>query len=408
MTRSSWSVPETVIVQTIRNRLDELGSESETDSKSESTSNSEFDTKPQPILATIVDVEGSAYRRPGAKMLIEETGVGIGAITAGCLEDELVRAAATVRETGDPELVTYDLMEDDDDIWGLGVGCNGIIEVLLEPLSPSYRPVIEAFEAGRDIAVCTVLTDGDSMGRGDRLFYHPDEERFRTSDGSSPPPQWPTDPLTEPATTLSGKGKGDVLEVECKEDGQRYEVFIDGVAAPAELLILGTGHDVGPLTELGVKNDFRVTVVSFRGGVDVADRFPEADRTVTTSPATLIEDVRITDRTYAVIMTHNFIDDQLALESLLESPAPYIGLMGPHERFGQMLEAFEDDGWRPTEAELKRVYTPIGLDLGGGSPYQIAHSIVAEMMVVDTDRQPGHLRDRKGHIHERVELEASQ
>ncbi len=402
MTRSSWSVPETTVVQTIRDHLH--------DDRKDPT-----EAATTPVLATIVDVEGSAYRRPGAKMLIDEDGFGVGAITAGCLEDELVRAAANVRESGRPELVTYDLMEDDDDVWGLGVGCNGIIDVLLEPLTDAYAPVIAAFEGGRDVAACTVLTNGESLSRGERAYYLPDEGHFTTPDGKAVSADWPTDALTEAASTLAASGKSDVLECpvgdETQNQGQdqdqtqTLEIFVDGVAAPAELVIFGTGHDVGPLTELGVKNDFRVTVVSFRGGIDVDDRFPDADRSVTTSPGKILEDVELDDRTYAVVMTHNFIDDQLTVEALLESPVPYIGLMGPHERFTEMLEAFESDGWQPTAADLERIYTPIGLDLGGGSPYQIAHSIVAELLVVDNDRQPVHLRERDGHIHERVTLE---
>ena len=129
MTQSNWSVPETEVVQRIRDRLDA----DKTD-----------------VLATVVNVEGNAYRRPGAKMLLDEGGTGVGSITAGCLEDELVKVGREVRETGRPELVTYDLMEDDeDDVWGMGVGCNGVIEVLLEPLTETYRPAVEAFFDGR-------------------------------------------------------------------------------------------------------------------------------------------------------------------------------------------------------------------------------------------------------------------
>ena len=105
-------------------------------------------------------------------------------------------------------------------------------------------------------------------------------------------------------------------------------------------------------------------------------------------------------------MTHNFVDDRLAVETLLRSDAPYVGLMGPRERFDEMLEAFDDEGTTFSEAELASLYTPVGLDLGGGSPYQIAHSIVGEALAVSNDRTPGHLRQRDGTIHDRVDVDA--
>lgn len=378
MTQSNWSVPETEVVQRIRDRLETDGTD---------------------VLATIVDVEGNAYRRPGAKMLLDEGGTGVGSITAGCLEDELLKVGREVRETGRPELVTYDLMEDDeDDVWGMGVGCNGVIEVLLEPLTDTYRPAVEAFFSGRDVAVVTVLDGDGGLARGDRAYYHPDSDRLTAPDGSDAA-GWPVSALADPAAELAARGKADTVSI----DGT--EVFIDGLAAPDELVIFGTGHDVGPVTEFAAKNDFRVTVVGFRGAVDLADRFPAADQVVTTSPPTLADDLDLGDRTYAVVMTHNFVDDRLAVQSLLDAGVPYIGLMGPRERFEEMLEAFEEED-DPLPEDLSAVYTPVGLDLGGGSPFQIAHSIVAEALAVSNGRTPRHLKTREGPIHDRVDVES--
>lgn len=381
MTRSNWSVPETEVVQRIHERLEAEGTD---------------------VLATIVDVEGNAYRRPGAKMLLDEAGEGVGSITAGCLEDELLAAAGSVRESGRPELVTYDLMEDDEDVWGLGVGCNGIIDVLLEPLTDAYRPAVEAFADGRDVAVLTVLEGSGALERGDRAYYRPDEGVLATPDGE-PATEWPAD-LSGPAGGLAERGRADVLEVGSSED--RLEVFVDGLAAPTDLVVFGSGHDVGPVTELAATNDFRVTVVGFRGGVNLADRFPDADETLTTSPGTIDDELTLDGSTYAVVMTHNFVDDRLTIETLLDSSVPYVGLMGPHERFEEMLEAFADEGRTFDQAALSPLYTPIGLDLGGGSPYQIAHSIVAEILAVSNDRTPRHLRSREGHIHDRVTVDS--
>jgi xanthine dehydrogenase accessory factor len=381
MTAPTWSVPETEVVQRAGERID-----------------AEHDE--QDVLATIVDVEGNAYRRPGAKMLLEADGSGVGAITAGCLEDELLKAADSIRETGRPELVTYDLMEDDEDVWGLGVGCNGVIDVLLEPLDETYEPALDAFREGRDIGVLTVIEGNGDLSRGDRAYLNAESNRLEAPDGGD---DWPA-ALAPPAADLARSGKADLVTIET--DSGLLSVFIDGIAAPAELLVFGTGHDVGPVTEFAAKNDFHVTVVGFRGGVELAERFPAADDVVSTSPRDIATALELTDRTYAVVMTHNFLDDQLTVETLLASPVQYVGLMGPNERFEEMLDAFEDDGVSFDEGTVESLYTPIGLDLGGGSPYQIAHSIVAEILAVKNDREPGHLRQRTGHIHERVDTAA--
>jgi xanthine dehydrogenase accessory factor len=384
MTQSDWSVPETAVVQRIRDRLDA----DETD-----------------VLATIVDVEGNAYRRPGAKMLLDEGGTGVGSITAGCLEDELVAVGEEVRETGRPRLVTYDLMEDDEeDTWGLGVGCNGIIKVLLEPLNRTYRPAVEAFFDGRDVGIVTVLdSGGTAFEQGDRAYYHPADGALRTPEGDAAT-EWPSASLSGPAGELADRGSADTVTVDT-DDGE-LTVFIDGLAAPPELVVFGTGHDVGPVTEFAAKNDFRVTVVGFRGAVELEERFPAADRVVTTSPGTVGDDLDLDDSTYAVVMTHNFVDDRLTVEALLDADVPYVGLMGPRDRFEEMLDDFEAEGTSFSEDALSSLYTPVGLDLGGGSPFQIAHSIVAEALAVSNDRTPQHLKSREGAIHDRVDVES--
>ena len=389
---NNWSVPETEVVQRARERIEGGGGGD--------------------VLATIVAVTGNAYRRPGAKMLLDPEGGGVGAITPGCLEDELVKAAESVRERGRPELVTYDLMEDDEDsVWGLGVGCNGRFDVLLEPLDGGYAPAVEALDNGRDIGVLTVVDGAGPLELGDRAYVHPADLRLvvaadagaTNGDDDAEAADWP-ESLVAPAAELARSGKADTVTVETAAGP--VSVFVDGMAAPPELLVFGTGHDVGPVTELAAKNDFRVTVVGFRGAVDLAERFPAADETVTMSARDVGSDLDLTDRTYAVVMTHNFLDDQFAVEALLDAGVPYVGLMGPNERFEEMLEAFEEQGVSFDDDALEALYTPIGLDLGGGSPYQIAHSIVAEAMAVSNDRDPGHLREREGHIHDRIDADA--
>ena len=349
------------------------------------------------IVATIVRVEGSAYRRPGAKMLVNESGEGLGHITAGCLEDEVVELAADVLDSGETRIETYDLMEDDD-VWGLGVGCNGIIDVLVEPLDESYRPVVEAVDANESIGVLTVLS-GDATA-GAKAYYR--DGSLRTDDRF---PRWLAEAVDDAADALLADGGADSLTVDAEEN--QAEVFVDTITPAPEFVIIGSGHDVGPVVELADRVDFRVRVVGFRGGVDVAERFPRADVTGTLRPGEIRSELDLDEDTYCVVMTHNFVDDRLTVDELLRSDVPYVGLMGPRERFEEMLEEFSEEGRTFDDEELNRLHTPIGLDLGGGDPYQIAHSIVAEVLAIRNGRTPHHLKERKGRIHDRTRLDAS-
>jgi xanthine dehydrogenase accessory factor len=355
-----------------------------------------FDGDRRGVLATVISVEGSAYRRPGAKMVIPEDGSGIGHVTAGCLEDEVQRLAGEVLAAGEPRVERYDLMPEDgeEDVWGLGIGCNGVIEILLEPLDETYRPAVEAFSAGRDVGVLTVV-DGDHEGA--RAYYDPDADAFDLGEGVDVDL---AERLREPTAKLTAEGRADSLEVD------DATVFVDGLAAPPGLVVVGTGHDAGPIAELGATAGFRVTVIGFRGAAAKRERFPAAEAVRSTSPARLTEAYDFDERTYVVVATHNFVDDRLAVEALLDTPVPYVGLMGPRERFEEMLEAFAAEGTGFTDDQLDRLYTPVGLDLGGGSPYGIALSIVAEVLAVANDREPKHLRAREGTIHDRVRLSA--
>jgi len=300
MTDSNWSVPETTVLAAVGDALD-AGREA--------------------ILATVIDVEGSAYRRPGAKMVIE-AGESAGSVTAGCLEDEVRSIAADVRAAGEPRVETFDLTGDDG-TWGLGMGCNGIITILLEPVDESHRPVVERVTEGGDVGVATVV-NGDRP-RGERGYYTP-EDGF-----SGDFPDWLCADLAEPTAALLDRGEADTLRID-RDEGS-VEVFVDGIEAPPHLVVFGSGPDVGPVVDLAKRAEFRVTVVGFRGAQATSEAFPAADAVLASSPASVESAVDFDSDTYAVVMTHNFVDDQLVLDALLDTPVPYIGLMGPDERF---------------------------------------------------------------------------
>lgn len=351
------------------------------------------------VLATIVDVEGNAYRRPGAKMVIDGE-KGVGSITAGCLEDEVLRLAGSVLEDGTPRIETFDLMEDDD-VWGLGMGCHGIIDVLLEPIDGSFRPAVDAYHAGERVAVLTVLESSiDDLSPFARAFYRADGG-FDGSDPVTSGNDEVRSVLESPAEIHAKKGNSQTVTVET-DDGTAT-VFIDGIEPSPDLVVIGTGPDVDPIVELGMRNEFRVTVIGFRGGRTDPERFPAASEVHSTSPHSIRSRHDFDPDTYVVVMTHNYVDDRLTVEELLETPVPYVALVGAHERFERMLADIREERGSIDRSKLGRLYSPAGLDLGGGSPNQIATSIVAELLAVRNERTPRHLREREGPIHERIE-----
>jgi xanthine dehydrogenase accessory factor len=350
-------------------------------------------------VATVVGVEGSAYRRPGAKLLAPADGDALGAVTAGCLEGPVGAVAADVRDSGSPAVETFDLMDDDE--WGLGLGCNGVIDLLVDPLDDSYDPLVAALADREPAAVLTVVASDDpGVPLGARTVVTAGGDHT----GSDRPgvPEDAVASLRDAASDAHETGTSGVVTVE--RDAGDIDVFADGVQPAPELLLFGSQNDVHAVARVGAEAGFRVTVASARGARADADQFPNAHRVVGSHPGDLADVPDAPERTYAVLMSHNLVDDQLALETLLtETAVPYVGLMGPRERFEELQDALADDSVTLSQSELDRVSTPVGLDLGDGSPTGIAFSIVSEVMAVANDAEGGRLRDQSGPIHPRVD-----
>ncbi|QLG60334.1 XdhC family protein [Halorarum salinum] len=350
------------------------------------------------VLATIVNVEGSAYRRPGAKMLISADNESLGAVTAGCLEEPVVDLASTVREEERPQVETFDLMDDE---WGLGLGCNGIIDILLEPVDASIEPVLAALHDRRPVTVVTaVRSDNPAVSIGARTVISTNGDVSNSHDRSQLPKSV-VDAVKTTAETIQNSGKATICDI--STSGGDVQVFIDSIEPSPRLLLFGNQNDVHPVSRFGRQVGFEVIVASARGSRSSSSDFPCAHEVYATHPTDIHE---LTDeRTYVVLMSHNLLDDQLALESLQFAPdVPYIGLMGPQERFEQICDKLAKDGTAFTADQLERVSTPVGLDLGGGEPMQIALSIVSEVLAIHNERTGGRLKDKKGPIHDRVSI----
>lgn len=351
-------------------------------------------------VATVTGVEGSAYRRPGAKMVLSGTANAdtTGAITAGCLEGPVAELASEVIDDG-PLRETFDLTSDDDS-WSFGLGCNGVIDVLVEPADASFDGALDRLAEGERVALLTVVGgDHPDAPVGARAMFQNDI--LTATDSRAEIPRQILTKVTDRAAEFAASGRSDTLSIET--DRGTVELFVDGLEPVPELLVFGGGRDVRPVTRFASEAGFRVAVATARGAQAKSGRFPAADRVVATHPSEIETDLDRPEDTYVVVMSHNFVDDRLALEALLDTAVPYVGLMGPRKRFDELRDALAEDGLELTESHLERVSTPVGLDLGGGEPAQVALSVVSEVLAVANDRGGNRLSESEASIHPRNE-----
>ena len=354
-------------------------------------------------LATIVRVKGSTYRRAGARLLIRQDGTTLGSISGGCLEGDVAEAAREVLRTGRQRMLTYDLTADDDAVWGLGLGCNGAIDVFVEAVRPEATPDHGALLQGcinarRFAALATVIGSPSPDGRvplGARLFV-PEGGAVEGSLG---------DAATDASVAAAARAQieaGTPATVPLELPGGRGELFIDVIAPPLPLLVCGAGHDALPLVRLAHAQGWWVMVADSRPAYSTKERFPEADEVFLVQDREVAKAVRIDRHTFAVVMTHNFLHDLEILRGLVETPARYIGLLGPRARTDKLLAELQKGGVALDGAQRCRMYGPVGLDTGADSPEEIALSILAEILAVRNGRAPASLRDRLGPIHASV------
>ncbi|HKG12317.1 MAG TPA: XdhC family protein [Pyrinomonadaceae bacterium] len=359
-------------------------------------------------LATVVSVEGSSYRRPGARMLVCEGGASTGTISAGCLESDVVEHAKRVMRAGAAVLVEYDTASTSDEMaWGLGLGCNGIVRVLVEPLAPeslyakALRRSCEAHAAHVSVATVYQHTPPESsppaarIETGARLLINEcgDISREKLSGEAAAMLEGEMRVLS-PGGAMSGAR---VFEV----GGGAVKVFVETLLPPVTLVVFGAGHDALPVVELARGLGWRTEVVDPQARPASRSRFAAADRVTLARAEEVAARVSITPRTLTLLMSHNYTHDLALLRFLLASPARYIGVMGPRKRTERMLRelASGEEAFRPEEADTARLYSPAGLDIGANAPAEIALSIVAEMRAVFDGRRGGMLRERRGSIH---------
>lgn len=350
-------------------------------------------------LATIVGVEGSTYRRPGARLLVPEHGDMVGNISGGCLEGEVEQVAREVMARGETRLLSFDLTADDEAVWGWGLGCNGVIEVFVEPANRAAgaaEALGRALEADRPIAQVSVLESSvPGVAPGSHLVVHPGGRRegtLGTEDGDRMAGDAALEALNEGRSRIAALAA---------PDGE-LRTFVEVLEPPPRVLVCGAGHDAIPLVRQSAALGWRVMVADDREAFLTRERFPEATELVRTDPEKLVEAADVDPRTYAVVMSHNFLRDSGYLRSLLGSKVAYLGMLGPRARLERLLASLARDGVKPTDQDLSKIHGPAGLDVGAEGPDEVAAAIVAEILAVSTGRSAGFLRDRTSPIHERA------
>ncbi len=353
-------------------------------------------------LATVMRVHGSAYRRPGARMLITDDGRWTGAISGGCLEGDALRKARQAIFSKQPSLVTYDTMDDNSATsLGVGLGCNGIIDVLIEPLSheDEQNPVLllERFVETGELAVMATVFDSslpENQLLGQRLLLNSFGKKYSTI-GRSP---------------LENSVAADVQKAfvanrpaicQYEADGNMVEVLIETLHPGVQLVIFGGGFDAAPITTMAKNLGWSVTITDDCVAHLGTKRFPDAENVSLCYRDKVSTDISFKRFSAAVLMSHNYKYDYAVLKELIKNPPAYLGIMGPKKRFDKMIGQLKDEGVYPGDEWAEKIHSPIGLDLGAETPDEIALSVVSEVQAFFNQAKGGYLKDFNGPIHDR-------
>jgi xanthine dehydrogenase accessory factor len=312
------------------------------------------------VLATLVAVEGSSYRRAGARRLFGPNGVSVGSISGGCLEEDVSARARLVAETGHATLAVYDTTSENDLIWGTGAGCHGIVRVLLEPLSgqPAWAARLDQNLRDGRATDLAVVWEGPAGSLGTVL-------------AEARPPELPG-----------------------------AAVFRQAVGPAPKLFVYGAGDDAQPLVRGAKELGWKVVVADPRPALATAARFPGADALVVGPADQLVARTAPDADAAVVVMTHHYVHDVPALRGLLPRPLAYLGLLGPRSRAERILSDLAAAGLAITPGQRAQLRAPVGLDLGAEAPEEVALSILAEIQAVLGGRDARPLRERTGPIHE--------
>jgi xanthine/CO dehydrogenase XdhC/CoxF family maturation factor len=305
-------------------------------------------------LATVIHTEGSTYRKPGAQMLIARDGQVAGLLSGGCAESDLLERATRVFETGAAQFAYYDTRGTDDVIWGIGLGCEGAMRILLTRLDSEndYQPFAFVrdclYEHRAGSFALTVASKKSELQLG-RAFHS----------GMGDVPLFLSTSITEAYTI----------------DADNAQFFVAPISLPPRLLVLGAGADAQPVVEMAALLGWQVTIVDHRPAYAEASRFPRARRVVLSNASETGNHIALDGFDAAVVMSHHLATDRVYLAALARSKIGYVGLLGPPARRARLLSELG------TDAKLlaSRLASPVGLDIGAQVAEAIALAIVAEI-----------------------------
>jgi xanthine dehydrogenase accessory factor len=350
-------------------------------------------------LATVVRLDGSSYRRTGARMLVTDNGVWVGGISGGCLEGDALKKAQYAIIKAESSLVTYDTTDDDPYQIGVGLGCQGIIDILFTPLDyQNKNNPVEVLKSciatKRQMHILITVTElkgkWENIKAGDVIQYKGND----------------TLKIFEDA--LFGKELEEKINLQIENatskpeqfelsDGRKLSVFIEILPPEIHLVLMGHQYDIYPLTRLIADLGWRATVVSYLFNLN--------NNIVSTGVSVYdfdkFEDVLIDEYSAIILMSHDYKTDKLNLTRALKTRANYIGILGPRVRAEKIFKELEEEGMPVSDEDQKRIYAPAGLDIGALSPEEIALSLLAEIRAFFSNREGGSLRLRQTTIHER-------
>lgn len=351
-------------------------------------------------LATVVKVEGSSYRQPGARMLVTEEGQLTGAISGGCLEGDALRKALLSIHQKQNKLIAYNTNNEDDIELGLQLGCNGIVHILFEYIDDETpnNPIqlLQQLELERKEAVIVTVFSlkRNAQQIGTVLFFRKDSPVLTYENHI-------LNLISDVKEVL--RTKTSIIKKLLPENDS--EALIEYIKPPISLVIAGAGNDVQPLVKMVAILGWKITIGDGRATHAVQKRFPHADNIKTVKPEQFLENIIIDDQTYVVLMTHNYKYDLAVLKSLLETNCRYIGILGPKTKLNRMLDDLQNEGIQVSEEQLERIYSPVGLDIGAETSEEIALSIVSEIKAFSTGKSGTSLKYKQGKIHDEIHYE---
>jgi xanthine dehydrogenase accessory factor len=356
----------------------------------------------QMALATVVRVDGSSYRRPGARMLVTDDSKITGAISGGCLEGDARQKALFAMATGENKLITYDSTGEDDIQFGLHLGCNGVVHILFEPIKKDdpQNPVelLRLISNAGEGAVLVTLFSLKKIQPGTRLLW------LKNNMHSSL-----TEPLqrllTEPVNIVYSEKQSAFLDVETEQTA--CTAFIEYIDRPVSVVVAGAGNDVQPLVEIAAMLGWSVTVVDGKFHYALPERFPKASKVLYSRPADILSQIKTDSETVFLLMSHNYNYDLSFLAHIVEQEFGYIGLLGPAQKRDHMFSDLQDQGVQLNEEQLSKIHGPTGLDIGAENATEIALSIIAEVKAFLSGRSGSPLKLKKESIHNRAISPAS-